>query len=105
MAEWEGFEPSRRVTPAYTISSRAPSANSDTTPRRVFGFEQGAIIAYDQLGCPPATIAQAVGRRAAYVDVVEESVVGADISTAASSSNGASAAMNRSRRETAAPGA
>jgi hypothetical protein len=24
MAEWEGFEPSRRVTPAYTISSRAP---------------------------------------------------------------------------------
>ena len=24
VAEWEGFEPSRRVTPAYTISSRAP---------------------------------------------------------------------------------
>jgi hypothetical protein len=24
LAEWEGFEPSRRVTPAYTISSRAP---------------------------------------------------------------------------------
>ena len=32
-AEWEGFEPSRRVDPAYTISSRAPSASSDTTPR------------------------------------------------------------------------
>ncbi len=32
MAEREGFEPSRRGLPAHTISSRAPSASSDTSP-------------------------------------------------------------------------
>src|SRR5919107_6283628 len=31
-AERVGFEPTRRLNPAYAISSRAPSANSDTSP-------------------------------------------------------------------------
>src|ERR671911_174091 len=33
MAERVGFEPTRRFNTAYAISSRAPSANSDTSPR------------------------------------------------------------------------
>src|SRR5215203_6531146 len=32
-AERVGFEPTRRFNTAYAISSRAPSANSDTSPR------------------------------------------------------------------------
>ena len=35
MAEREGFEPSRRGLATYAISSRVPSASSDTSP--VFG--------------------------------------------------------------------
>ena len=31
-AERVGFEPTRRLNTAYAISSRAPSANSDTSP-------------------------------------------------------------------------
>ena len=31
-AERVGFEPTRRFNTAYAISSRAPSANSDTSP-------------------------------------------------------------------------
>jgi hypothetical protein len=31
-AERVGFEPTRRLQTAYAISSRAPSANSDTSP-------------------------------------------------------------------------
>ena len=34
VAERGGFEPPRRVKTAYTISSRAPSASSDTSPRQ-----------------------------------------------------------------------
>src|SRR5215207_10941154 len=33
-AERVGFEPTRRLQTAYAISSRAPSANSDTSPNR-----------------------------------------------------------------------
>src|SRR3712207_3800657 len=33
-AERSGFEPTRRLDTAYAISSRAPSANSDTSPGR-----------------------------------------------------------------------
>ena len=33
MAEREGFEPSRRGLATYAISSRVPSASSDTSPR------------------------------------------------------------------------
>ena len=36
-AEREGFEPSRRLNTAYAISNRAPSANSDTSPRNAAG--------------------------------------------------------------------
>jgi hypothetical protein len=32
LAERVGFEPTRRFNTAYAISSRAPSANSDTSP-------------------------------------------------------------------------
>jgi hypothetical protein len=32
-AERVGFEPTRRLNTAYAISSRAPSANSDTSPK------------------------------------------------------------------------
>src|SRR5918997_4489632 len=42
-AERVGFEPTRRFNTAYAISSRAPSANSDTSPqnadRRVYQTE------------------------------------------------------------------
>jgi hypothetical protein len=35
-AERVGFEPTRRLYAAYAISSRAPSANSDTSPENAF---------------------------------------------------------------------
>ncbi len=34
MAEREGFEPSVPLLTAHTISSRAPSANSDISPKK-----------------------------------------------------------------------
>ena len=41
LAESEGFEPSRRFYTAYTISNRAPSASSDSSPAMApqAGFE------------------------------------------------------------------
>ena len=35
MAEREGFEPSVPLLAAHTISSRAPSANSDISPKKI----------------------------------------------------------------------
>jgi hypothetical protein len=38
MAERKGFEPLRRF-PAYTISNRAPSTNSDISPHKMVGMQ------------------------------------------------------------------